>query len=69
VGQVKSVQRTLDEDSVAMRHRRETVEHPFGTIKAPTGATRFLVKTLPRVEHRRHQSAIAGRLALRCHRA
>ena len=28
---------------------RETVEHPFGTIKARMGATHFLMKTLPRV--------------------
>ena len=27
----------------------ETVEHPFGTIKARMGATHFLMKTLPRV--------------------
>ena len=32
-----------------MRVRRETVEHPFGTIKARMGATHFLMKTLPRV--------------------
>jgi hypothetical protein len=32
-----------------MRQRRETVEHPFGTIKARVGATHFLMKTLPRV--------------------
>jgi len=32
-----------------MRQRRETVEHPFGTIKACMGATHFLMKTLPRV--------------------
>jgi hypothetical protein len=25
-----------------MRQRRETVEHPFGTMKARTGATHFL---------------------------
>ena len=31
------------------RTRRETVEHPFGTIKARMGATHFLMKTLPRV--------------------
>jgi Transposase DDE domain len=31
------------------RQRRETVEHPFGTIKARMGATHFLMKTLPRV--------------------
>src|ERR1700689_209096 len=29
--------------------RRETIEHPFGTIKARMGATHFLMKTLPRV--------------------
>jgi hypothetical protein len=32
-----------------LRQRRETVEHPFGTIKARMGATHFLMKTLPRV--------------------
>lgn len=32
-----------------MRQRRETVEHPFGTIKARMGATHFLMKTLPLV--------------------
>jgi transposase len=32
-----------------MRRRRETVEHPFGTIQARMGATHFLMKTLPRV--------------------
>jgi Transposase DDE domain len=32
-----------------MRQRRETVEHPFGTIKARMGATHFLTKRLPKV--------------------
>lgn len=32
-----------------MRVRRETVEYPFGTLKARMGATHFLTKTLPRV--------------------
>ena len=32
-----------------MRTRRETVEHPFGTIKAWMGATHFQMKTLKRV--------------------
>ena len=32
-----------------MRQRRETVEHPFGTMKARMGATQFLTKTLPKV--------------------
>ena len=29
--------------------RRETVEHPFGTLKMRMGATHFLMKTLPKV--------------------
>jgi len=32
-----------------MRTRRETVEHPFATIKMRMGATNFLTKTLPKV--------------------
>ena len=32
-----------------MRQRRETVEHPFGTLKARMGATHFQTKTLPKV--------------------
>jgi len=32
-----------------MRIRRETVEHPFGTIKAWMGSTHFQTKTLKRV--------------------
>jgi len=44
-----TVQRRLDEHPEKMRQRRETVEHPFGTIKARMGATHFLMKTLPRV--------------------
>ena len=43
------VQRRLDEHPEKMRQRRETVEHPFGTIKARMGATHFLTKMLPRV--------------------
>jgi len=43
------VQRRLDEDPGAMRRRRETVEHPFGTIKARMGATHFLMKRLKNV--------------------
>jgi hypothetical protein len=43
------VQRRLDENPKAMRQRRETVEHPFATIKARMGAMHFLMKTLPRV--------------------
>jgi transposase len=33
-----------------MRQRRETVEHPFGTLKMMRmGATHFLMKRLPKV--------------------
>jgi Transposase DDE domain len=45
---VEAVQRRLDENPEAMRLRRETVEHPFGTMKACMGATHFLMKTLPK---------------------
>jgi len=46
---LEAVQQRLDENPEKMRQRRETVEHPFGTIKARMGATHFLMKTLPRV--------------------
>ena len=39
----------LDEAPEMMQVRRQTVEHPFGTLKAWMGATHFLTKTLPRV--------------------
>jgi transposase len=46
---VEEVQQRLDANPDAMRTRRETVEHPFGTIKARMGATHFLTKRLPNV--------------------
>ena len=46
---LEEVQRRLDENPQAMRTRRETVEHPFGTIKARMGATHFLMKRLKNV--------------------
>ena len=46
---LEAVQRRLDEHPEKMRQRRETVEHPFGTLKARMGATHFLMKALPRV--------------------
>jgi len=47
---LEEVQRRLDENPDAMRQRRETVEHPFGTIKDRMGATHFLMKRLPNVK-------------------
>ena len=44
-----AVEQRLDEYPDAMRQRRQTVEHPFGTIKCWMGATHFQMKTLKRV--------------------
>ncbi len=46
---LEAVERRLDEHPDAMRQRRQTVEHPFGTIKAWMGATHFQMRTLKRV--------------------
>ncbi len=46
---LEAVQRRLDENPEAMRQRRETVEHPFGTIKSWMGATHFLMRRLGNV--------------------
>ena len=46
---LEAVQERLDANPQAMRQRRETAEHPFGTIKARMGATHFLTRTLPKV--------------------
>src|SRR5215468_3980209 len=56
------VQRRLDANPQAMRQRRETVEHPFGTIKARMGATHFLMKTLPKVAAEMALSVLAYNL-------
>jgi transposase len=46
---LEAVQSRLDRNPQAMRQRRETVEHPFGTLKMRMGATHFLMKRLPKV--------------------
>jgi transposase len=46
---VDAVQTRLDREPERMRARRETVEHPFGTIKSWMGSTHFLTKSLDRV--------------------
>jgi transposase len=46
---LEAVQRRLDERPEKMRQRRETVEHPFGTIKFWMGSTHFQMKTLKKV--------------------
>ena len=39
----------LDREPERMRVRRETAEHPFGTIKSWMGSTHFQMKTLKHV--------------------
>ena len=46
---IDAMQERLDRDPEKMRVRRQTVEHPFGTIKFWMGATHFLMRTLERV--------------------
>jgi DDE family transposase len=73
---VEAVQRRLDDHPEKMRVRRETVEHPFATLKERMGATHFLTKAAQgryrdgaqrarlqsdaRHEHRRRQAADRG---------
>ena len=59
---LEEVQRRLDNNPLAMRQRRETVEHPFGTMKARMGATHFLTKTLPNVAAEMALSVLAYNL-------
>ena len=52
---LEEVQARLDAHPEKMRQRRETVEHPFGTIKMWMGATHFLMK---RLRHVRSEMAL-----------
>jgi len=46
---LEAMQLRLDRQPEMMRVRRQTVEHPFGTIKHWMGSTHFLTKSLARV--------------------
>ena len=59
---LEAVQQRLDENPQAMRQRRETVEHPFGTIKSRMGATHFLMKRLKNVRSEMALSVLAYNL-------
>jgi transposase len=48
-GVLDKMQARLDRLPEAMAIRRQTVEHPFGTLKAWMGSTHFLTKTLDKV--------------------
>ena len=43
------MQARLDRMPDAMAVRRQTVEHPFGTLKSWMGSTHFLTRTLDKV--------------------
>ena len=49
----------LERAPEAMQVRRQTVEHPFGTLKAWMGRTPLLCKTLPRVRTEMSLSVLA----------
>jgi len=46
---VEAVERRLDENPWMMHARRNTVEHPYGTIKSWMGYTHFQMRTLKKV--------------------
>ncbi len=46
---LEAMQTRLDQAPDSMRIRRQTVEHPFGTLKLWMGSAHFLTKTLNRV--------------------
>ncbi|PWG60904.1 IS1182 family transposase [Sediminicurvatus halobius] len=46
---LEAVQARLERRPEVMRIRRQTVEHPFGTLKSWMGSTHFLTKTLEHV--------------------
>ena len=44
-----AVQKRLDHEPGKLRLRKQTIEHPFGTIKAWMGYSHFKMKTLKHV--------------------
>lgn len=46
---LEKMQRRLDRKPDAMKVRRRTIEHVFGTLKHWMGSTHFLMKTLAQV--------------------
>ena len=53
------MQARLDQNPDKMRVRRQTVEHPFGTIKSWMGSTHFQMKTLKHVSTEMAQHVLA----------
>jgi hypothetical protein len=46
---MEAMQDRLDRQPEIMRVRRQTAEHPFGTLKLWMGSSHFLTRTLQRV--------------------
>ena len=46
---LEALETRLDKEPERMQVRRQTAEHPFGTLKAWMGHTHFLMKTLKHV--------------------
>ena len=61
-GHAGRVKDWLDRMPVAMGVRRQTVEHPFGTLKAWMGATHFLTRTLDKVRTEMSRNVLAHNL-------
>lgn len=59
---LEAMQRRMERTPEASRWRRQTVEHPFGTIKSWMGSTHFLTKTLPRVRTEMNLNVLAYNL-------
>lgn len=57
-----AVQRLFDENPQARRQRRETVDHPIGTIVMRMGATHFRMKRLKNVRTEMAPSMLAYNL-------
>lgn len=58
-GVLDKMQARLERMPDAMAIRRQTVEHPFGTLKAWMGSTHFLTKTLEKVKTEMSLQALA----------
>jgi len=58
-GALDTMQARLEGMPEAMALRRQTVEHPVGTIKAWMGSTHFLTKTLEKVRTEMSLQALA----------
>jgi hypothetical protein len=56
------VQERLEGAPEAMKLRRQTVEHVFGTLKAWMGSSHFLTRTLPRVRTEKSLQVLAYNL-------